>query len=90
MEHREGPQTPFEVYCPRCRVTAPVGTRRCVHCGGPVGGGGLRAPAPLRPVPADEELSEEVPVRIGAFSPRILLWLLLATGIALQRVCSGG
>ncbi len=33
MEMREGPQTPFEVYCFNCKVTFPVGTRHCVHCG---------------------------------------------------------
>ncbi len=33
MEMREGPQTPFEVYCFNCKVTFPIGTRRCVHCG---------------------------------------------------------
>lgn len=27
--------SPYEVRCPRCDVSFPVGTRRCVHCGGP-------------------------------------------------------
>jgi hypothetical protein len=27
----------YEVHCPRCRVTFPVGTKRCVHCGGRTG-----------------------------------------------------
>ncbi|HEB89086.1 MAG TPA: hypothetical protein ENI85_05905 [Deltaproteobacteria bacterium] len=30
----ESDQTPFEVRCPRCDVTFPIGTKRCVHCGG--------------------------------------------------------
>jgi hypothetical protein len=30
------PHPAFEVYCHRCRVTFPVGARRCVHCGGPI------------------------------------------------------
>ncbi len=33
--------TPYEVRCPRCDVSFPVETRRCVHCGGPT-----LAPAP--------------------------------------------
>jgi len=36
MRSIEGPQTPFEVYCPSCKVTFPIGTRRCLHCGGRV------------------------------------------------------
>lgn len=24
----------FEVWCPRCNVSFPIGTRRCLHCGG--------------------------------------------------------
>jgi len=24
----------FEVFCPHCDVTFPVGTRKCIHCGG--------------------------------------------------------
>ncbi len=33
MRHIEGPQTPFEVYCANCKVTFPIGTRKCLHCG---------------------------------------------------------
>lgn len=25
----------YEVSCPRCKVSYPVGQKRCVHCGGP-------------------------------------------------------
>lgn len=25
---------PYEVRCPRCKVSFPVETRRCIHCGG--------------------------------------------------------
>ena len=34
--------TPYEVLCHHCNVTFPVGTKRCVHCGGRLGrrGGG--------------------------------------------------
>lgn len=27
-------RSPFEVRCPRCNVTFPVETRKCLHCGG--------------------------------------------------------
>jgi len=27
----------YEVRCPRCDVSFPVGTRRCIHCGGRTG-----------------------------------------------------
>ena len=36
MKRIEGPQTPFEVYCAHCKVTFPIGTRQCLHCGGRV------------------------------------------------------
>ncbi len=32
--------TPYEVRCPRCDVSFPVETRRCVHCGGPTSAAG--------------------------------------------------
>lgn len=28
---------PYEVRCSRCDVSFPVGTRKCIHCGGPTG-----------------------------------------------------
>lgn len=27
----------YEVHCPRCNVTFPVGTKHCLHCGGRTG-----------------------------------------------------
>ena len=45
MKRHEGPQTPYEVYCYHCRVTAAVGTSRCVHCGGRLSGGAQRGAA---------------------------------------------
>lgn len=32
--------SPYEVRCPRCDVSFPVGTRTCLHCGGPTGEAG--------------------------------------------------
>jgi len=54
----------YEVSCPRCKVSYPVGQKRCVHCGGPMApsivdvpdappqlrdGAGARTPAPMQP-----------------------------------------
>jgi len=45
MKRHEGPQTPYEVYCYNCRVTAATGTSRCVHCGGRLSGRAQRGGA---------------------------------------------
>jgi hypothetical protein len=90
MEKRIGPQTPYEVYCYDCRVTFPVGTRRCIHCGRPIGATPLRPGAtPITPdagqLPEDMELPGQVSVRkLGGMS----LWVLLALGAALSRFCA--
>ena len=91
MERVEGPQTPFEAYCFNCSVTFPVGTRRCVHCGGPIGRP-LRQAAPQLSAEFPVEVAEEeAPAqastgrRIGGIS----LWILLGLGAALSRMCSG-
>jgi hypothetical protein len=88
MDSRVGPQTPYEVYCYECRVTFPVGTRSCVHCGRPIGAPpGVRLPSPLVPagdgVEAPDTLSSVR--RLGGLS----LWVLLALGAALSRLCAG-
>jgi hypothetical protein len=89
MEIREGAQTPYEVYCNHCRVTFAAGTRSCVHCGGPLSGAG-RSPAVAGAVldaPAEAEVAEPSPLRrLGGMS----LWVLLALGAALSRMCEGG
>ncbi len=89
METRVGPQTPYEVYCYECRVTYPLGTRSCVHCGRPIGSPpGARVSNPLLPggdaVEAPDALSTAR--RFGGLS----LWVLLALGAALSRLCGGG
>jgi len=33
----DSPIPSYEVRCPRCDVSFPVGTRKCIHCGGPTG-----------------------------------------------------
>lgn len=91
METRTGPQTPFEVYCYHCKVTFPIDTRRCIHCGRPIGS----APAthggpPINPgaadLPDEMELPGQISVKkLGGMS----LWVLLALGAALSRFCAG-
>lgn len=96
MERRVGPQTPYEVYCYDCRVTFPVGTRRCIHCGRPIATGPARGAPPLvpgAPVPGAPVEPEEVELP-GQISARRLggmsLWVLLALGAALSRFCAEG
>lgn len=88
MERRqEGPQTPFEVYCYHCQASFALGTRNCVHCGRRMGG------APKVP---EALLSTEVPEAATAAEPSvgrriggISLWVLIAVGAALTRMCGG-
>lgn len=99
MQRQEGPQTPFEVYCYNCHVTFAAGTRRCVHCGGRLGGFRGPGPAGFRgsgPAPdATEppaELAEPDPSEpsIGRRLGGMSLWVLLALGAAVLRMCQGG
>jgi hypothetical protein len=41
--------SPYEVYCQRCRVSFPIGTRTCIHCGQRIGRARPMPPAPTRP-----------------------------------------
>jgi ribosomal protein L37E len=76
-----------EVYCPRCSVSFPVGTRTCLHCGGRISR--ERSPRQvIAPPPLEEQLaSEELPQRSG-ISPVTAFWVLLAMGGALYRACN--
>ena len=92
-----------EAWCPSCRVTHPPGTRRCLHCGGPVlperpVAGGI-APGPVvRPGAAapwpieagqDEEAREPV---VRAVRPLKIgmaaLWVVLAIVTGILRACA--
>jgi hypothetical protein len=94
METRVGPQTPYEVYCYSCRVTFPVGTRTCVHCGRPIGVPsfvesplGRHAP-PI--APGGQETAEAPdPLMSARRVGGVSLWVLLALGAALSRLCAG-
>jgi len=93
MERREGPQTPYEVYCSNCHVTFALGTPRCIHCGQRLGrsarpglAGLVEAGSPGKPVSQEEMEAEASPLRrVGGIS----LWVLIALGAALARMCGG-
>lgn len=81
----------FEVRCERCRVSFPVGTRRCMHCNGALG---RKRRLPRIPVPpGHEEISleveDEAASKPGMFSPVTLVWILLLLGGYLWRSCGG-
>ena len=86
-----GPQNPYEIYCYRCNVTAPLGTRNCVHCGGRLSGAGNQPSAVLStPFEAleEKETLDDGQSRFGAISPMTALWILLFIGGSLYRLCS--
>ena len=89
-----GPQNPYEVYCYQCNVTAPAGTRRCIHCGGSISRGAqdprraaLAALIGAEISEADEE-GEETPASAASLVPKIALWILLLFGGFLYRFCN--
>jgi hypothetical protein len=81
------PANPYEVYCTRCNVSFPVGTRVCVHCGQPIGRAAAAARALGAPRPLDDEPSEDLPTRSVAFSPMTFVWLLAAAATVIYRSC---
>jgi len=96
----EPPQNPYEVRCEACHVSFPVGTRRCVHCGGRVGGSlaGRLAERRTQLVPnpgadepwEDEESDEELAAGMARrrfLSPFTLMWLAAAVALSIQRAC---
>ena len=83
----EGPQTPYEVFCPRCQVSFPVETRKCIHCGGRLAK--HRFKAGMEPPPNLDEVivDEELPRRSG-LSPYTLVWVALLLAGYLYRACT--
>lgn len=92
----------YEAWCPRCRVTHPPGTRRCLHCDGAVlperpGAGGV-AQAPMvrqgaaTPWPMEGADDEEAREPVRAAAPKKLgmaaLWVVLAIVTGILRACS--
>jgi hypothetical protein len=93
MERVEGAQTPYEVYCFDCRVTFPVGTRRCLHCGSPLYAPGETAkhdPDMPRqpPIPSEGELAEH-PLGVLRNHTGLVLWAFIALAGVLNSLCRG-
>jgi len=79
----------FEVYCNRCKVSFPVGTRRCLHCGGRLSRE-RGAPEPLEAQPFLLGPAEEGEgPRRSPISPVLLLWLAVFVGGTIYRACAG-
>jgi hypothetical protein len=82
--------TPYEVYCQRCRVSFPIGTRSCMHCGQPIGPSTLEAALLARRAgpPADEDGLAETPMRALKASPMTLVWVLAGVATIAYRACN--
>ena len=77
-----------EVFCHECSVTFPVGTRRCIHCGAPIA---RRGRAPEHAAAPEILVEEGMPdASLGRRLGGISLWVLLAVGAAVARMCNGG
>ena len=86
----EGPRTPFEVYCSRCRVSFASGTKQCIHCGDRLARNRVQPELRLPPaLEAPQELAEEgVSGRGSRISPVSILWIVAALAVGLQRACT--
>jgi hypothetical protein len=82
--------TPYEVHCERCRVTFPLGTRRCIHCGETIGRRRRRARFLIPPGHEEILVDEDLPEKTRGFSPMTFVWVLLLLGGSLYRSCGGG
>ncbi len=83
---------PFEVRCDRCRVTFPVGTRRCIHCGGSTSRSARKLGLRFEPMREPEEAAAELDPELAPrrfVSPLTLVWIALIAAGYLVRACSG-
>jgi hypothetical protein len=68
----------YEVRCASCNTSFPPETKRCIHCGGPLGAGLgrlLRSERAAGAAPAEEAgTDEDVPFQRG----RSLVWVITA------------
>ena len=84
---------PYEVYCPSCSVTFPIGQKHCIHCGGRLSKQSLEPGEFTIPFSETEVEEEEDPQEIAgrrsAWSPLTLIWVLLFVGGTIYRSCAG-
>jgi hypothetical protein len=94
--------SPTEAWCPSCRVTHVPGTKRCIHCGGPVlperpAAGGSSATPKMRPgtfspwpaPPPDDAEAEEASTKARPLRIGMAaIWILLAILTGILRACS--
>jgi len=81
--------TVYEVRCERCRTSFPPETKRCFHCGGPLGPG-LGAMLRPGPLPGAPEPDADADVEILHSRSRNVLWVVtavLALAVSLLRSC---
>ncbi len=77
----------YEVRCSQCRVSFPLGTRRCMYCGEKIG---QSAAAPeLASLPSEEGEEETSSGRSALRVGSGVVWVLLALFGSLYRVCMG-
>ena len=92
MQRNEGAQTPYEIYCDNCHTSFAVGTRTCVHCGNRLGRT-RRGPTAAGPMPdsylPEEEEEEAVSLSVARRMGGLGIWILLALGATLMRLCGG-
>ena len=85
---RAAASNPIEVYCNRCRVTFPLGSKRCIHCGGPLSRERAIAGVEIGPITEEALPEEELVTRRSPFSPLTLIWIALLLGAYLMRMCA--
>ena len=79
----------YEVRCENCRTTVPPETKRCIHCGGPLGESPLRWVALGGAPPSAAEDEDTGPVVTSR--ARTLLWgftAVLALLMSVLRHCA--
>ncbi|MEZ4334635.1 MAG: hypothetical protein R3F35_23000 [Myxococcota bacterium] len=89
--------SPYEVRCPRCDVSFPIGTRRCVHCGGPTAAPGaapsLESGPFERTQPEPVQIGEEEAPGVGSSLLKLsgsLFWIVALVIFSLVRHCGEG
>jgi hypothetical protein len=82
------PANPYEVYCTRCSVSFPVGTRMCMHCGQPIGRSAAAAAGLQSSTAPDVDDLEDFPMRSLKFSPLTLAWLVAGVATVAYRACT--